>query len=423
MTLVCRLCYDKSTMKLRSTTPVSTSFVAKFLLVTSVILMAFAVPVQLSSRVYADKYDDQIRALQQQVSVYQAQANELGNQAKTLQSALATITAQKAEIQAQLDISQAKYDQLVAQIADTEKKIKDNQDALGITIANLYVDQKISPLEMLASSQNISDYLDKQEYRNSIRDQLTSTIAQIKDLKAQLDIQKSDVEKVLAQQKSQRDVLAAKESEQQTLLDQTKGQEAAYQQLSAQKAADIAAVQSQQRAAIAALTNNGRNTAGSVGNFQFRNFSGNQGNCGGGYPAHDTGIYGQVWGCNYELDYNLNADDWALYNRECVSYAAWAAYTRFGKNVTSFRGMGMAYQVPNTAAAYMGADVDNTPSVGSVAITPQQPFTPSGHAMVVEEVYGDGWIRVSQYNFAGTGEYSTMDLKASSAVYVHFQNR
>ena len=71
----------------------------------------------------------------------------------------------------------------------------------------------------------------------------------------------------------------------------------------------------------------------------------------------------------------------------------------------------------------MRANVDNTPRVGSVAITPISNFTPLGHAMVVEEVYGDGWVRVSQYNFAGTGEYSTMDLKVSSAVYVHFQNR
>jgi len=47
----------------------------------------------------------------------------------------------------------------VIQIADTEKKIKDNQDALGETIANLYVDGKISPLEMIASSKNVSDYL------------------------------------------------------------------------------------------------------------------------------------------------------------------------------------------------------------------------------------------------------------------------
>jgi len=399
-------------MKLRTTTPASITFTAKSLLVATAVLMAFAVPIQLSSTVSADKYDDQINAIQQDIAKYEAESARLSGEAQTLQSALAIISSEKAQIQSQLDLSQAKFDKLTADIIQTEKDIKDNQDALGSTIADLYVDDKISPLEMIASSRNVSDYLDKQEYRNSIRDELSSTITKVKTLKAELDTQKIAVEKVLDQQKAQRAVLVTKEAEQSNLLAQTQGQEAAYQQLASKKTADLAAVQAQQRAAIAALTNNGQNTAGAAGSFQYRSYSGNQGACGGGYPSS--------W-CNAPLD--AYVDSWALYTRECVSYAAWAAVNRFGKRVSSFSGMGHAYQWPNTASALMGANVDNTPSVGSVAITPISNFTPLGHAMVVEEVYGDGWVRVSQYNFAGTGEYSTMDLKASSAVYVHFQNR
>ncbi len=398
-------------MKLRTTTPASITFMAKSLLVASVILIAFAVPIQLANSVYARDFNGEINAMQQEISQYQAEAARLGGEAQTLQTTLARLAAEKAGIQAQLDLSQATYDKLVVDIANTEKKIKDNQDALGETIANLYVDDKITPLEMIASSKNVSDYLDKQEYRNSVRDQLTSTITEIKALKIKLDAQKKEVEQVLAQQKSQKDILVAKENEQQTILNTTQGQESAYQQLSAQKSAEMAAVQEQQRVAIAALTNNGRNTSGSAGSFQFRNFSGNQGSCGGGYPSS--------W-CNIPLDAAI--DSWALYTRECVSYTAWAASSRFGKRVTSFMGQGFAYQWPSTALS-MGANVDNSPEVGSVAITPISGYTPLGHAMIVEEVYGDGWIRVSQYNFAGTGEYSTMDLKVSSAVYVHFQNR
>ncbi len=400
-----------ASMKLRTSTPASISFIAKSLLIVSVIVMAFAVPIQLSSSVYADKYDDQIRALQQDIDRYQAEAGRLNSEAKTLQSALAILAAEKAQIQAQLDLSQAKYDKLVIDIAATKQKIKDNQDALGETIANLYVDDKISPLEMIASSKNVSDYLDKQEYRNSVRDELTSTITEIKALKVKLDAQKVEVERVLAQQKSQKEILVAKETEQQVLLDKTQGQEAAFQQLSSQKTAELHAAHEQQRAAIARLTNNGTNSSGAAGSFQFRNFSGNQGSCGGGYPS--------AW-CNAPLDSSV--DNWALYNRECVSYTAWAASSR-GKRVGSFAGMGNAYQWPDTASALMGANVDNNPEVGSVAIAPRSGYTPLGHSMMVEEVYGDGWVRVSQYNFAGTGEYSTMDLRVSSAVYVHFQNR
>ncbi|MNX77845.1 CHAP domain protein [compost metagenome] len=69
----------------------------------------------------------------------------------------------------------------------------------------------------------------------------------------------------------------------------------------------------------------------------------------------------------------------------------------------------------------MGADVNNTPAVGAIAIKPRDAVFTYGHAMVVEAVLGDGWVRVSQYNFAVNGQYSTMEIPASSVNYVHFR--
>jgi surface antigen len=235
---------------------------------------------------------------------------------------------------------------------------------------------------------------------------LTETIETIERLKKELGEQKVAVEKVLEKQKLEKGALVAKENEQQALLAETKGKEANYRSMISNARGELQKVAAQQQAAIARLTNNGRNTSGAAGSFEFRNLTPNQPCGAGGYPY-----------CGAQDSY---ADPWALFNRECVSYAAWAASERFGKHVESFGGAGHAYQWPSTVLR-MGADVNNTPSVGAVAITPQQPYTPLGHAMVVEEVYGDGWVRVSQYNFAGTGMYSTMDLKVSSAVYVHFK--
>src|SRR5690606_23947971 len=108
-------------------------------------------------------------------------------------------------------------------------KIQANRDALGATIASLYVNGKTSPLEMLASSKNVSDFLNQQEYRTSVRDELTSTIKEIKELKQELEDKRAAVEKVLNDQKAARDNLAAKEAEQQQLLNATRNDEAAYQ--------------------------------------------------------------------------------------------------------------------------------------------------------------------------------------------------
>lgn len=369
------------------------------------LLIALAVPIGFASNLYAEKYDDQIKALEQNVNTYNAEVTRLQGEARSLQSELAKLSAEKAVIQTQIDLSQVKYDKLISNIKSNEQKIKNQQDVLGDVLADLYVDGGISPIEMLASSKNVSEYIDKQEYRNSVRDELTGMIKDIKILKNTLNEQKVLVEKVLSEQKIQQQTLVAKENEQQSILAQTQGEEAAYSALVASTTNQLEQVHAEQRAALQRVTNGGSNNAATVGSFQFRSFSGNQG-CGGGYPycaAQDT-----------------MSDPWALYNRECVSYSAWRA-TQMGKKVGSFSGKGNAYEWPSSTSGWMGAVVDSSPAVGAVAILPITPgFAPIGHSMNVEAILSDGWLRVSQYNFGGTGEYSTMDIRASGVVFVHF---
>jgi surface antigen len=383
----------------------------KFLIISSAIVIIAGTPFQLADRAFADQFDDQISELQRQADAFQAEATRLNNAAKTLQSAIAAIVAEKAQIQIQINISQSKYDQLVQEIDDTEKKIADNKDALGLTIANMYVEDNTTPVEILFGSKNISDYMDKQEYRNSVRDQLTSTISEIKTLKAQLDQQRLDVEKVLAQQKSQKDSLVAKEVQQQTLLDQTKGQEAAYQQLvsnNQQRMDDIAA---QQRAYYQSLIKNGVDTSyGVYGDFSWRNLSPNNGagGCSGGYP--------------YCGPQDSMVDPWQLYNRECVSYAAWALENRFGKYVGGFNGQGNAEEWVYSAPRFSGAYRVYSPQPGDAVVLPASSFAPVGHLMIVESVGDDGWVHISQYNMYGTGQYSTMDIKTSGVVFLRFQD-
>lgn len=182
------------------------------------------------------------------MSRYQAETDRLSAEAVTLSNALAQITNEKNALQSQVDLSQVQYDQLIIQIADTEKQISDNQNALGSTIASLYVDDEISPIEMLASSKDIGEFLNKQEYRNSIKKELSSTITRVRDLKTQLGDQKISVEKVLNEQKNARDSLAAKEAEQANLVAQTRNDEAAYQGLVKNSAAGIAEAKAQQAA-------------------------------------------------------------------------------------------------------------------------------------------------------------------------------
>lgn len=395
-------------MKLRTATPASVSFLSKALLIGAVVVMAFVVPIQMVTRtVSADEYDDRISVLQQQISNYQIEADRLNGEASTLQSTLAQLANQKATLQAQIDLNQTKYDQLVIDIANTEKKIKDNQDALGETIADLYVDQKISPLEMLASSNNVSEYLDKQEYRNSVRDELTGTITEIKALKKQLDEQKVEVEAVLAQQKQDRDALVAKESEQQNLLSKTQGQEAAFQALIGKNTEQIAAA----KAAQAAIRARANSTGGYVlvGAGSLAGYPWNSSNC----PMLG---YMSTMGSNGD-----GGDGYGYGCRQCVSFVAYRVAQATGVYYTNLGNGGSAAY--NLVTKNGWTNLGGTPQRGAVASLwgtsspPYSSFNYPGHTAYVEDVSPDGSkVLVSQYNYdygAGYGMYSEMWLSSS----------
>lgn len=388
-------------MNYKPTTPVLKRFTTSSTIVAMAVVMTFSS----SIAVYADKFDDQISNIQNQINGYQSQATALAQQADSLQRAVATLQAQQDAIQALVDLSQAKHDQLVAQIKETEDKIAKNQDLLGETISNLYVDNTVSPVEMLASSKSIGDYLDQQEYRSSVRDQVEGAIKEIKALKKSLEAKQIEVERVLADQKAQVDSLNAKKAEQANLLAETQGNEAAYQGLIGAKNSEVANLRAQQAAAIRSFGTGANSPTGLSITFKNR-------------VVQDCGVSGYSY-CGYAWD-DVVDDPWGLgYTKECVHYTA-DTLARRGYYIPYklFSGRGNAYQWPGTVSANGVATVDNSPSKNAIVY---MPIGGLGHVGVVEEVYGDGWVKVSQMNFPFGGYYSTMDLQVTSNLkFMHF---
>jgi surface antigen len=361
-------------MKKRSTTPVLKSTLRRGSLIAIAAFMVAAAPIAfLGAPTRARDFDAEIRAVQNQIDQYNAEASRLSAEASTLQNKIAQLDAEKAGIQAQVDLSQTKYDQLIADIKANEKKIANNQQALGKTMADMYVDNDISPLEMLASSNNIADYIDKQTQRSSVRDSLSRIIAEIKQLKAELEEQKTKEKQTLDDLTNQRNALAAKQAEQQKLLDDTKGQEAAYQQLSAEGRAKREQLEREQQiaiaAALAASGSGGQAVAGDPNH--------------GGYPDY-------LANSDY---YNPIIDPWGMYSRQCVSYTAWKVYQKNGY-MPYWGGRGNANQWPGSARAD-GYATGSTPRAGSVGVISAGYY---GHVVWVESVNANGTINISQYN-------------------------
>lgn len=379
-------------MKQQSATlPVSRASFGKMLchLSLSAVLVLSSVFV-LAESVSARDFEAEIRRIQTEIDQYQAKAGELRSRADNFQRQLDTLTNQKAIIQAQINIKQAEHDQLVADIAANEAKIIKNQDALGDTIADLYVDGDISALEMIASSKNIGEYVDKQEYRSSIRDALKTKIDQIKQLKKKLEQQQKDVERVIADQQLARDELARKEAEQQTLVNQTRGEEAAYRNLTANREQQKLQVQKEQDDLIKARMQG----AGMLrGGGSLGSYAAWAGDC---YVDGNAMSHGGAGGGG--------EDPWGYGCNQCVSYAAWKTYQVTGYAAKYW---GNANMWPNSARGKF--TVSSQPRAKALGVISSGEF---GHIVYIENYNpAANTVDISQYNEwlpeGGWGQYST----------------
>jgi peptidoglycan hydrolase CwlO-like protein/surface antigen len=360
--------------------------------------------------VRADSYDDQVRNLQNQNAANKDQVVQLAAQAQTYQQAIDQLQAQVNQLQDQINANQAKSADLQRQITDAEQELAKQRKILGESIRAMYLEGQITTLEMLASSKDLSDFVDKQQYRSSVQNKIKSTVDKINALKVQLKNQKQQVEDLLKEQQALQSQVAADRDKQAQMLAYTQDQKRSFEAQIRQTNQQISSIRAQQAAFYSQITGGGTRNYGSAGAFQFRALSSQQ-YCGGGYSycwaAHDQYV----------------SDTWGLgLARECVHYAADRAAR--GLNLApylgAYYGAGNATNWPNQlGGAYR---VDRSPEVGSVAIAKAQDLgNPYGHAMYVEYVLGDGWVGVSQMNWDGRGSFSTMEIKTSGVWFVHFK--
>ena len=368
----------------------------------SLALFAVAITVLGSSVVVrADQFDAQINALNEQNSNTQGQVSSLQAQASSYQDAISKLQLQINAIQTALYANQARQADLQTKIEEAKAKIAQQKIYLGESIKAMYVDGDLSTIEQLASSNNLSDFIDKEEYRTSVQNKVDTIIKEIAVLQAEMQRQKIEVDALVVEQKRQNDSLASAQSQQQSMLTYNEGQQSAFNQQISGNKSKIQELRAQQIAA------NARFSGGAPGTGAA---------CGGGYPAQ--------W-CNISMDSVI--DSWGMYNRECVSYTAFRVAAS-GRHMPYWGGIGNAWEwafssnwgggsMGGNAADY-GIPVDRNPRAGDVAISNQREY---GHAMYVESVNGDGTINISQYNANWDGRYSTRNnVDPSGLAFIHF---
>jgi septal ring factor EnvC (AmiA/AmiB activator) len=234
----------RKSLKTQTTTMkhILTSRISRSLITFGVIgSFVFVAPV-----VFAQSFQDQISQINSQIEQHQSEVDRLRAQGDTLQNKLAIITAEKNTLQAEIDKNESQKQLLQLDITANEEKLERQKRTLNKTVAQIYANGDTSPIVMLASTKNVGEYIAAQEVRSAVRDQMKNAMDQVKELKAELTQQKTDVENLIAQQVGQREQIAAKESEQSQILAQTRGEEAAYTNM-------VGSLKEQRAAAEAAL--------------------------------------------------------------------------------------------------------------------------------------------------------------------------
>lgn len=347
------------------------------------------------SLVFADRFDEQINQLRADNSAKQAQAQTLQVQADSIQGVIDGLQQQINVLQQQINDNTAKMEALKIQIAQAEAELAKERDLLGQNIKAMYLEGDISTLEMLASSKDISDFVDKQQYRSSVKDKIKDTLDKITALKLQLNTQKEEIEKLLKDQEGMQQTIASQKAEQDRLLSLTQAQKDEYLQGIRSNNSQISSLRAQQAAENARL------------------FSGAKVILGSACDSSHGDTYPSPW-CSSGQDSMI--DSWGMFNRECVSYTAWKV-AESGRHMPYWGGIGNANQWDDNARA-AGIPVDTSPRSGDVAIKNSMPY---GHAMYVESVNGDGTINISQYNANLNGQFSrAYNVNPGGLVFIHF---
>lgn len=263
------------------------------------------------------------------------------------------------------------------------------------------------------NSNSVSDYVNAQARQTTIQNNLQKSIDKVNELKQQLANKKAQVQTLLNSQQDQKKTLIASQAEQQSLENANTAQQADFNSKVSANNGQIAQIRQAQQDYWSSQGGDktpGGSYSGVIGLLDYKNYTGSLG-LGGGYP--------------YTEDQDSTTDPWGMYNRECVSYAAWRISTGYGKTVPNMGGVGMAFQWPQYAPS-RGGSIVSDPRPGDMVIAPNvgpylgKPYYHvTGHAMVVEPSTPStpsGWIHVTQYNFDGHGHYSDMDINPNKGV-------
>jgi len=379
------------------------------------IIVACALILGVVTTVKADNYQVQIDDLNAKNANNQNSINSLASQAQNYQQAISVLNSQISAIQAALNSNISKQTQLQQQIIDDENQIAQQKSVLGADIAAMYTNGQLTPIEMLATSKTINQYVDQQVEYNAVKSKIQDTLDKINQLEAQQKEQKTQIDQLVSTETTQNNTLKNDQSQQSYLLSMNQSQQSSFNSQISQNNKQIATLRAEQAAANASIARGVHVGVPSSGSGGYCDIG--QGN--GGYPSS--------W-CNASQDSIW--DSYGNPNRECTSFAFW--YFKIVEGQSNFSTSGNAgwwWLYSN----YGYNTYDQGVKVGAIGVEPSSSLSspvPSlhggyyGHVMIVLALPGTTYDGHFAYTSAAAGTYvpsdSVLVMSMNEDEYGHF---
>jgi peptidoglycan hydrolase CwlO-like protein len=398
-----KLGFKKSKMKKqkRHLSPLLSIFKSRTALSAAVLLVVGGTGIAIAR---ADNIQQQINSLNSQNSQAEGALNGLQIQATSYQDAINLLQQQISGIESAVYANQTKQAEIQQQIINDQIQLANEKKVLGEDITSMYVNGQLTTVEMLATSKNLSDFVDAETYRNAVQNQIQSEITQIANLENELESQQTQVQQLIQTEQLQQGQLSGDESQQSQLLGLNQTQQSSYTQQIQSNNNQISQLRAEQAAANASIARSVDITAS----------GGSGGACDIGYG---NGGYPNTL-CRAAQDSILDA--WGFPNRECTSYAYWYFVTQEGQSGFQVSGnAGWWWETSNYPVTTWNSSV----AVGALGIEPSS-STPApvpslhggyyGHVMVVKALPGqtyqgvsvpDGYVLVASMNEDEAGHF------------------
>src|SRR5690606_16953023 len=125
--------------------------------------------------------------------------------ANNLEDAIRKLQARINDLHAKIRSNKAKSAQLKQEIKEAEIELAKQREVLDDNIRKMYVEGEISTMEMLVTSKDLSQFVDKQQYRNVVSDKIKKQLDAIEALKKKMAKQRAEIESIIKEDEEMRE--------------------------------------------------------------------------------------------------------------------------------------------------------------------------------------------------------------------------